>query len=353
MAHELTRRSTLSGGLALTLGAATSGKVARAQTATTGIKFAGVNIAGGEFGGIPGTVNKDYAYPARATIDYYSQAGFNTIRVPFKWERLQPALNQPFASSDQSMLVGVVDYAVGKGMNVLLDPHNYARRRVPTDGWKTHWLIGSEGVPTAAFADFWSRLATLFKNRASVLFGLMNEPYGIAPQTWLGIANAAMKAIRDTGATNLVLVPGIAYTGAHSWLSMKNDVMGGIVDPGHNFAFEVHQYFDSDSSGTKPIAMSATVGSDRIKAFQTWARNNHFRGFLGEFAAASDQTSLSALEDICRTMEANSDVWLGWTAWAGGGWWPPNYMFNLEPSGGQMRPQTRILSTYAKHAKAG
>lgn len=352
MTRELTRRSTMGGGLALTLGTALPLRAARAQ-ATSRISFAGVNLAGAEFGKIPGKPDTDYAYPQRANIDYYAQAGFNVIRVPFRWERLQSSLNGPFAQGEQTLLTGVVDYAISKGMHVVIDPHNYARRRLEADGWKIDRVIGSEGVPTAAFVDFWKRLSDVFKSRSSVIFGLMNEPYGIAPQTWLGIANAAIKGIRETGATNLILVPGIAYTGAHSWLSMKNSLMGGVVDAGHNFAFEVHQYLDSDSSGTKPVAVSPTIGSQRIQAFQTWARENQYRGFLGEFAAARDATSLSALEDLCRTMEANADVWLGWTAWAGGRWWPADYMFNLEPAAGQMRPQTRILSDFAKHVPRG
>ena len=94
--------------------------------------------------------------------------------------------------------------------------------------------------------------------------------------------------------------------------------MGNVVDPAHNFAFEVHQYFDPDSSGTSSTAVGASIGSERIEAFQRWCRQNRFKAFLGEFAAGADATSLAALNDICRTLEANSDVWLGWAAWAGG-----------------------------------
>lgn len=351
MAHELTRRSAIGGGLALAAGSAVPFRAARSQP--TGLAFAGVNLAGAEFGKVPGKVYTDYAYPTRANINYFAQLGFNVIRVPFKWERLQPNLNGDFAPGEQALLKGVVDHAASKGVHIVIDPHNYARRRVEKDGGASNLLIGSEGLPASAFADFWRRLADLFKGRQTAIFNLMNEPYGIAAQTWLGIANAAVQAIRETGAGNLILVPGVAYTGAHSWISSKNTLMAGVVDPGNNFAFDVHQYLDRDSSGTTPLAVSPTIGSQRIKAFQTWARDNRFRGFLGEFGAASDETSLSALNDLCREMEANPDVWLGWTAWAGGGWWPPTYMFNLEPSGGQIRPQTQILAEYASRVHPG
>jgi len=350
---QLTRRSVVRTGLAIAASGVGLRATLSADAENRRSLFAGVNLAGGEFGKLPGTYGTDYTYPAPADIDYYVDLGFNLIRVPFRWERLQPSLGAPFATADQELLTAVVEYAVTKGLHVVLDTHNYARRRLADDDWATDHLIGSKLVPTSALADFCARLAGVFQGTPSVIFGLMNEPWGIEPEDWLVIANQAVGALRREGAIQLVLVPGVAYTGAHSWISARNAVMGNVVDPAHNFAFEVHQYFDPDSSGTSPAAVRAGIGSERIEDFQRWCRQNGFKAFLGEFAAGADATSLAALSDICRTLEVNSDVWLGWAAWAGGGWWPADYIFTLDPTkSGQMRPQTRILSSYARHATA-
>jgi endoglucanase len=315
--------------------------------------FAGVNLAGGEFGRLPGMYGTDYTYPTSADIDYFFQLGFNLIRVPFRWERLQPTLGAPFVAGDLALLTAAVEHAAEKGIFVVLDTHNYARRWLAEDGWTAEHLIGSKLVPTGAFADFCARLAGAFKGNPSVIFGLMNEPWGIEPEDWLNIANNAIGAIRGEGASQLILVPGVAYTGAHSWIAARSTVLNKVVDPANKFAFEVHQYFDPDSSGTSGTAVGARIGTERIEAFQSWCRQNGFKAFLGEFAAGADETSLAALNDICRTLEANSDVWLGWAAWAGGSWWPDDYIFTLEPSkGGQMRPQTQILASYARHPAA-
>ena len=354
MDRELTRRSVLGGGLALSLSGAAP--LAREQTTTRSGKlpFTGVNLAGAEFGKIPGRHATDYAYPTPALIEYYAQLGFNLIRVPFRWERLQPQLGAALAGDEQAMLAAVVELACAKGQSVILDPHNYARRRVEEDNWKADHYIGTDLVPTAAFADFWGRLAEVFKSNPSVIFGLMNEPAGIAAEPWLTAANAAVRDIRQTGASNLILVPGVAYTGAHSWISAGNTLMRGVVDPADNFAFEVHQYLDSDSSGTSPTAVRASIGSERIQAFQAWARENRFKALLGEFGAADNEISLAALQDLCRTLEANSDVWIGWAAWAGGSWWPADYMFNLNAArDGQTKKQTRILADYAQRVQRG
>jgi endoglucanase len=344
----ISRRDVVSGGLALTTaGFMLSTRAARAGPG--GLAYTGVNLAGAEFGTIPGTYARDYAYPPHELIDYFSEAGFNLIRVPFAWERLQPGPGKDLAAEELAHLTALVNYAANKRIHIVLDAHNYAHRRLATDGWSIEHKLGSSAVSPSTLSDLWSRLAALFKENDRVIFGLMNEPKDLPSSAWLPMANAAVAAIRAAGARNLVLVPGVAYTGAHSWIAAKNTEMIGIVDPGGNFAFEVHQYFDGDSSGTSPQAVSSRIGSQRIQQFQNWARKNGVRAFLGEFGAAADPQSLMALRDLCSVMEANSDVWLGWAAWAGGSWWPDDYMFNLNPhKDGAMRAQTKILSEFAR-----
>jgi endoglucanase len=309
----------------------------------------GVNLAGADFGKIPGIHGQDYLYPPHTHFDYFRELGFSLIRLPFKWERLQPALNGSFAPAEQKLLMTTARYAAAGQQQVVLDPHNYAKRRIVTDGWSGEHGIGSAAIPISSFVDFWSRLATLFKDDPHVVFGLMNEPVGITVDAWLQASNAAIAAIRATGAANLILVPGVEYSGAHSWHRRGNTAMAGVVDPRNNFAFDVHQYFDSDSSGTKPDAMSGTIGSERIEAFQTWARQNGFKAVLGEFNGGRNRAAYNALNDLCQELTANPDVWLGWAAWAGGPRWPDNEMFNLEPWGdGRIREQTEILANYAR-----
>ncbi len=315
------------------------------------IRFAGINLAGAEFGEqVPGVHGRDYFYPTFETIDYYRGLNFNLIRLPFRWERLQPILGQPFSPSEEEHVVELVSYITGRNGTVLLDPHNYARRRVSDDGWRMDHLIASPAVPAAAFVDFWARLAARFRDNSRVIFGLMNEPFEISAHEWLGVVNSVIAGIRGQGATNLILVPGVAFTGAHSWERSGNTIMAGVRDPARNFAFEVHQYLDADSSGTHPQPVSSEIGSQRISQFEAWAREHRFQAFLGEFGASEDDTSLRAITDLCEKMSANTDVWLGWAAWAGGPMWPPNYMFNLSPRDGQERPQTRILASFAKQA---
>jgi hypothetical protein len=70
-----------------------------------------------------------------------------------------------------------------------------------------------------------------------------------------------------------------------------------------------------------------------------------YRGFLGEFGAAANDTCSAAVDDLLDHLEANRDVWLGWAWWAAGPWWG-DYMFTLEPEDGTDRPQMDVLEPH-------
>ncbi len=258
-----TRRVVIAGGLALA-GAGAFGAMlprgARSNRPTHTLPLVGVNLASAEFGSnVPGRHGHDYVYPDASEVQYFADLGFNCLRLPFLWERLQPELDAAFDAAERARLEQLVAAMTARGMTAVIDPHNYARRRTAADKWSREHLIGSAAVPTRAFLDFWRRLTGLFKDNPRVTFGLMNEPYDMAATQWLEIANATIAAIRSVGARNLILVPGTAWSGAHSWIASGNAVLERISDPLANFAIEVHQYFDDNSSGTSPDVVSGVV----------------------------------------------------------------------------------------------
>ncbi len=313
------------------------------NTVLSQVQFGGVNLAGAEFGGnnLPGTFNKNYTYPTNKEVDYFVGKGMNVFRLPFLWERLQQNESGPLNSAELSRIKTFVDYAASKEAYTILDPHNYARY---------YGEVIGEKLPVEAFADFWQKLASEFKDNPYVFFGLMNEPHGMETELWLSDANAAIQAIRSTGAKNLILVPGNAYTGAHSWTANwygtpNGTVMQDIVDPADNYAFELHQYLDDNSSGTSETCVNTTIGSERLKGVTNWLRQHNARGFLGEFGISANETCLQALDDMLSYMDENSDVWLGWTYWAAGPWWG-DYMFSVEPKDGEDRPQMDVLEKH-------
>ena len=305
----------------------------------------GVNLAGADFGegALPGVYGEDYIYPGQSQVDYFKTKGMNLLRVPFRWERLQRALNQSFDSTEFNRLHTLVSAATASGMYVMLDPHNYARYNGN--------LIGSAQVPHSAFADFWGRLAEQYKNNPRVIFGLMNEPHTMPTEQWVTAANAAAQAIRNTGASNLITVPGNAWTGAHSWTQSwygtpNASALLSFNDPGNNFAIEVHQYFDDGYAGVMPDC-ATNDGSQMLTEFTAWLAANNMRGFLGEFAGANNATCQQAIESALQYIENNDQYWIGWTWWAAGPWWTwQDYMFSIEPNGTAEAPQMQWLDAF-------
>jgi endoglucanase len=314
------------------------------------LPYRGTNLSGAEFGGqnLPGTFGTDYIYPdpnyatGYTSADYFLGKGMTTFRLPILWERLQRTLNQPFDTTELARLDQTIGDLTGKGAYVILDPHNSARYNGA--------LVGSSGVPDSAFADFWSRAAAHFATNDHVIFGLTNEPHDMPTEQWANGANAALAAIRAAGASNLVLVPGNAYTGAWCWSqnfygTANATVMLTITDPGDNMAFEVHQYLDSDYSGTHTPCQSTTIGADSLAGFTAWLKANGKRGMLGEFGGGANTTCYSAIDGMLAHIDANSDVYLGWAWWSAGPWWG-NYFLSLEPVSGGDAPQMATLAAH-------
>jgi endoglucanase len=304
--------------------------------------FRGINLSGAEFGKPGGVIHKDYTWPSEQTVAYFASKGFDTVRLPFMWERMQPKLMKPLDAGEVDRLKEAVEIIRSHRMRVILDPHNYARYN--------DQVIGSNAVPIAAFGDFWTRLAKLYANEQDVVFGLMNEPYRMPITQWLDAANTATAAIRgEADADNLILVPGTAWSGAHSWMKPIDGEPNGVamarfVDPGKNFAFEVHQYLDSDSSGTTDDCSGADNAVDAIKSFTAWLKEHGFRGFLGEFGAPAGKVRcIGAIKDMVGVMEDNKDVWTGWTYWVAGDWWPASEPMNIQPTAEGDRPQLKAL----------
>jgi endoglucanase len=305
------------------------------------VAYAGVNLAGAEFGeqNLPGVYGTDYIYPDSDEVDLYADLGMNIIRLPFRWERLQQSLGGELDETELGRIDQFVTTATRRDMTVILDPHNFARYEGQVVG---------EDLDAKYFADFWSRLAKHFVDNEAVVFGLMNEPHDMSTEAWLDAANAAIAAIRDAGAQQLILVPGNAWTGAHSWTASyygtpNSEVMSGVQDPGDNFAYELHQYLDADSSGSGTTCPSTTVGVERLTTVTEWLSTGSYRGFLGEFGAPANDTCLRAMDELLTYVGEHSDVWMGWAVWAGGPWWGENIL-SIEPRpNGDERPQMTVL----------
>ena len=117
-------------------------------------------------------------------------------------------------------------------------------------------------MPSAQYTpQFWTGVATAFKGNNAVVFDLFNEPYPDAANNWADMTEAwtclrdggnctgityavagmqsLVNAVRATGATNVLMSPGLTWTNDLSqWLTYKpNDPSGNLVASWHSYNF--------------------------------------------------------------------------------------------------------------------
>ena len=285
----------------------------------------GVTVSGGEFTAPgrtpdrsdfsntnPGRYDEQWHYERPESLAFLAQRRVGHIRLPLRWERIQPSLGGPLDRAEVARLNVTLDRAAAAGLKAILDVHNYGGYRLadPATGQGVFQPIGSPSVTADHFIDLWRRMSAEFRGNPGVLaYGLMNEPQDLpgsaAPaqaRLWEQISQGALDAIRDRGDDTLVMVPGYAESAAGLWPTTHPRPW--IKDRADHFRYEAHQYFDEDHSGDyrEPIlplkAVSPTIVSltfDDVSADQYITREIlAARGMKATFFVNSNLTGRDA-----------------------------------------------------------
>ncbi|EPS30243.1 putative endo-beta-1,4-glucanase [Penicillium oxalicum 114-2] len=284
----------------------------------------GINESGPEFGegNLPGVWGKDYIFPDAGAMQTLAKTGMNIFRVQFLMERLTPSgMTGSFDEDYLQNLTSTVNTITQAGGYAVIDPHNFGR------------FNGAVITSTADFQSFWKNVAGRFKSNARVIFDTNNEYHDMDQTLVLNLNQAAINGIRAAGATSqYIFVEGNSYTGAWTWTTV-NDNLKNLQDPQDKIVYEMHQYLDSDGSGTHEACVSTTIGKERVTAATQWLIDNGKVGILGEFAGGVNDQCKTAITGMLDYLAAHNDVWKGAVWWAAGPWWG-DYMFNMEPSTG-------------------
>ncbi|MGX1928980.1 glycoside hydrolase family 5 protein [Flagellimonas sp. 2504JD4-2] len=306
----------------------------------------GVNLAGAEFGNnFPGTYNTDYTYPTVEELDYFNSKGLKLMRLPFRWERVQPVLGGDLNSEELGRIENFLQLAKNRNMFVILDLHNYGRYNI--NG--TDHIIGSANVTTGHIKDLWSKLSSALADRDEIWgYGIMNEPHDMLSSTpWFNIAQNIITGIRDHDINTRIIVGGDSWSSAERWMT-RSDTLKDLKDPSNNLVFEAHVYFDNDASGKYDSSYDGeganpNIGVDRVKPFIEWLRTNKLKGFIGEYGVPSnDDRWLAALDNFLEYLKQNC---VNGTYWAAGPWWG-DYILSIEPENGMDKPQMAIVEKH-------
>ena len=231
----------------------------------------GVTLVGGDREGA------EFGYPGAEHLDYYNNKGLNLLRIPFKWEKIQPALFGALDMTEVAKIRQVTNGAVIRGIRIILVPYNLGKYNGNA--------IGTAAVPATAFNDFWRKMATEFSGDASVWgVELMAKPE-VTQGTWPAIAQGAVDALRGVGFDRFIFVDGECRSEARVWTTCNAGL--NIVDPLNRYAYASSQYMDADGSG------QYLVGYDReghynempveyVQPFLDWATARNARAIVSE-----------------------------------------------------------------------
>ena len=146
--------------------------------------------------------------PTTGVVDAVYNRGFRTLRLPVTWGyNMGDAPNFEIEKNYFARIESIIDYALDKGMYVIINIHHDDKWIIPTEAQATSTKDQLDKV--------WTQIANNFKNYSDYLiFELLNEPrHKDTPEEWSGgtaegrkVLNeyygTILNAIRETGGNN-------------------------------------------------------------------------------------------------------------------------------------------------------
>ena len=217
------------------------------------VRLLGVNRSGMEFACIQGWGIFDGPSDA-ASVAAIASWGGNTVRIPVNedcWLGINGVSPAYGGANYQNALANYIGLINAQGMAAIIDLHWAAPGTTPASA--------QTPMPDRDHAaTFWTQVASAYKGNSAVIFDLFNEPYPDNNQdtteAWrcwrdggtcagVGYQAAGMQelvdAVRGTGATNVILLGGVAYASHLSrWLDFRpTDPTGNLAAAWHIYNF--------------------------------------------------------------------------------------------------------------------
>ena len=216
-----------------------------------------VNVAGLEFDG--SSLETGQAY-----FNALAGKGVKIVRIPFRWERVQPTLGGALDATELGKLQNMVSYARNAGMHtIIIDMHNYGRYN-DVAGEE----IGGGTVTEAHYQDGWLKISAQI-NGSDINYDLMNEPTFISgtPAQAYNVLKNCKDALVAAGRTEKM------------WIESHN--FAGVQDADdHPVSHEINSVHDYPESGNDGFgggtyaSNEATVAGNGSAATATFSFDN-------------------------------------------------------------------------------
>lgn len=366
------------------------------------LPFVGINLSGLEFGTTPSTFTvpllSSYSdYTTASDLDntntFLSKAHMNTIRLPLSWDYLQPDGETSKIDTNYflNLVVPTLVTATQSKTHVIIDLHaymHYSTYAVDPSGCGEGSACPAGKVDTTSddYATTWGHIyqAIVDYNQtadtdkqidtAYLMLDLVNEPADapsdsgdITPAAALSVESAAIKTLEGKGFTGRYLIEGANWTGLHSWSEQEYQwsesdgtnentftrdniaAQTGLTtdEVANRVVINVHQYFDSNFSGTSDTCITYDDNQFHVEEFAQYLKEQQLTAMVTEFGVSKNdstgdcnntmQSFLNAVNDNAATLDSDGNVqdggFIGWTVWSTGhGWGDYNLLVTTDSS---------------------
>jgi endoglucanase len=199
-------------------------------------------------------------------VDLIGSTGLTTsVRLPVRWSN--------HASSDAQALIDpaffarvdtVVDALLARGATVILNMHHY--RQLDGDaldpGERSVDTAGDNNLLRVRLLAMWQQIANRYAKRPpQLLFEIYNEPHGMLEPQWNDLLSRALRVIRSSNPTRLVVVGPTLWNSATRLSQL-------VLPPDANLVLTVHHYepFEFTHQGAAWITPTMPAGVDCCSA---------------------------------------------------------------------------------------
>ena len=352
--------------------------------------FTGVNLSGFEFSRSPNPTvipnlsveDADHKYSDLAATKQFLNQGANTIRLPIRWAYIQPygpSDNMPNIGESYftELYIPAVKKLVDHGYFVIVDLHAYMHYSTVGAGvagcgpGATSCPDGKLKTKPQHYVNVWSNILQQLKDAnidtKHLLIDIVNEPatktqvkHNLKPKIPFTMQMKVIAHLYKNGFKGRYLVEGADWTGLHSWEQSGNaeqftreNMLAALENNGlsqakaeklinNKIIINVHQYFDSDYSGTHKGCQTdlSTTGKKgfNLNAFKNYLKKQKLKAMVTEFGVGNKQSQCQTALNKFLKDHVNKHHYtpkkgygyVGWTAWSTGHGWG-DYKLRIKP----------------------
>jgi len=258
-------------------------------------------------------------------VQRVAQAGFQTIRMPTRWEtRALSVAPYTIRESFFDTVDNMVRWTKQYHLNLVIDMHHHDTMFVQPVARK------------AQFLAMWGQIARRYQNESdSVLFEILNEPHDSLTATrWNSFLKEALDTIRVSNPTRPVIIGTPEWGGLYAMSKLTLPADPNIILTIHYY--EPYSFTHQGAPWANPVPPTGVTWygtyfekldiANDVKSLKQWTAARNVPVFIGEFGAyeAADDSSRHLWTEACaRSFENAGFSWSYWELKSVFGVWNP------------------------------